>query len=531
MEFKQKEKELQALILADSFTNTCRPISLETPKVLFPLCQSPMLAYVLEFLEASGVKEAFVFCSSFADEVETFISKSKFGSGVGDMSVRVIKVSLVFFYFFILNSLVVSTYYQILQSNPDVVFHCPVFLLSFPHTNHQHESCQSAGDAIREVQSREVLVSEPFVLISGDVICNVDLVEVIDQHKRRRKKDKECIMTMIFKQAPSTCRTRSLGDDLVVALDGKDNRILKYLDNPSESNVEFDVPCFKDHTSVQFRYDLLDCNVDVCSLSMVDRIADEYDVQDLRKHFITREVADRELGLKIHGHVVTHQYAARVFDPRTYDSIASDVVRRWAYPFTIDSNFLNFGTSSFVCSRGNRYKESGVQVGTNTIVGPNTVVGSDTTIGDHVSIQASTFGSNCTIGNGAKIQGSHLWNNVTVGENATIDRAIVCEGVVVRKGATVSRGCVLSFGVVIDEGVFVPEFTRLTRVPRQLVQRRVSALEGWDDTYGESDEDEGNTEAGSGEFDWNQLLADMVRCEHVEVNTWKTWSMLSGVDS
>jgi len=366
-----------------------------------------------------------------------------------------------------------------------------------------------------------VLVSEPFVLISGDVICNVDLVEVIDQHKRRRKKDKECIMTMIFKQAPSTCRTRSLGDDLVVALDGKDNRILKYLDNTSESNVEFDVPCFKDHTSVQFRYDLLDCNVDVCSLSMVDRIADEYDVQDLRKHFITREVADRELGLKIHGHVVTHQYAARVFDPRTYDSIASDVVRRWAYPFTIDSNFLNFGTSSFVCSRGNRYKESGVQVGTNTIVGPNTVVGSDTTIGDHVSIQASTFGSNCTIGNGAKIQGSHLWNNVTVGENATIDRAIVCEGVVVRKGATVSRGCVLSFGVVIDEGVFVPEFTRLTRVPRQLVQRRVSALEGWDDTYGESDEDEGNTEAGSGEFDWNQLLADMVRCEHVEVNTWK----------
>jgi hypothetical protein len=44
---------------------------------------------------------------------------------------------------------------------------------------------------------------------------------------------------------------------------------------------------------------------------MVDRIADEYDVQDLRKHFVTREVADRELGLKIHGHVVTHEYAAR----------------------------------------------------------------------------------------------------------------------------------------------------------------------------------------------------------------------------
>ena len=50
-------------------------------------------------------------------------------------------------------------------------------------------------------------------------------------------------------------------------------------------------------------------------------------------------------------------------------------------------------------------------------------------------------------------------------------------------------------------------------------------MEGWDDTYGDSDEDEGNTEAGSGEFDWNQLLSDMVRSEHVAVNTWKTWSM------
>ena len=92
-DFAADEVPLQALILADSFTSTCRPISLETPKVLFPLCDAPMLAYVLEFLEASGVKEAFVFCSSFAGEVEAFISKSKFGSGIGDMSVQVVKVS------------------------------------------------------------------------------------------------------------------------------------------------------------------------------------------------------------------------------------------------------------------------------------------------------------------------------------------------------------------------------------------------------------------------------------------------------
>ena len=83
---------LQALILADSFTNTCRPISLERPKVLFPLGgTTPMIAYVLEFLEASGVEEAFVFCSSFAGEVERFLASSKYSSGIGDMVVRAVR--------------------------------------------------------------------------------------------------------------------------------------------------------------------------------------------------------------------------------------------------------------------------------------------------------------------------------------------------------------------------------------------------------------------------------------------------------
>ena len=57
--------KIQAVILADSFTNTCRPISLEMPKVLFPLCGTPMLDYVLEFLEAANIDEVLVFCSSF----------------------------------------------------------------------------------------------------------------------------------------------------------------------------------------------------------------------------------------------------------------------------------------------------------------------------------------------------------------------------------------------------------------------------------------------------------------------------------
>ncbi len=469
---------LQALILADSFTNTCRPISLERPKVLFPLGgTTPMIAYVLEFLEASGVEEAFVFCSSFAGEVERFLASSKYSSGIGDMVVRAVR----------------------------------------------HEKCATAGDALREVHTRELLKSEPFVLISGDVVSNVNLAAVIEEHKLRHARDKECIMTMCFKQAPSTCRTRALGDDLVVAMDGKDNRVLQYLDEPGKAEVQFDSPCFKHHTKVRFRYDLLDCNVDVCSLSMVDRIADEYDVQDLRRHFVTREVADRELGLKIFGHVVQGEYAARVFDPRTYDTIACDVIRRWAHPLTVDNNFLDFSASSFTCSRGNRYKETGVQMASTAEIGPNTVLAGSAQERTHVGEKArilggSTVGRGCRIEDGALVSGSHLWRRVTVEAGAVVDRSILCDGVVVKRGARVGRGCILSFGVVIDVGVTIPDFTRLTCVPRELVRQRRSAEEGMD-AYSE-DEDEDDSDGGGGgnkDFDWASELAAMTPASDTKV--------------
>ncbi|RHY36966.1 hypothetical protein DYB38_008192, partial [Aphanomyces astaci] len=54
---------LQAVLFADSWTNTFRPISLELPKVLFPLANVPMLEYTLEFLASNGVEEVLIFCT------------------------------------------------------------------------------------------------------------------------------------------------------------------------------------------------------------------------------------------------------------------------------------------------------------------------------------------------------------------------------------------------------------------------------------------------------------------------------------
>lgn len=53
----KREQKLQAIILADSFSKTFRPITEENPKVLLPLVNVPMLDYTIEFLSQNGVEE------------------------------------------------------------------------------------------------------------------------------------------------------------------------------------------------------------------------------------------------------------------------------------------------------------------------------------------------------------------------------------------------------------------------------------------------------------------------------------------
>ncbi len=53
----KREQKLQAILLADSFQRTFRPITWESPKVLLPLVNVPMLEYTVEFLAQNGVEE------------------------------------------------------------------------------------------------------------------------------------------------------------------------------------------------------------------------------------------------------------------------------------------------------------------------------------------------------------------------------------------------------------------------------------------------------------------------------------------
>ena len=65
-------------------------------------------------------------------------------------------------------------------------------------------ACKTAGEALREIDIKDIIKSD-FVLVSGDVVSNMDLGAALEAHKARRDRDKNALMTMVCPLRPRSC--------------------------------------------------------------------------------------------------------------------------------------------------------------------------------------------------------------------------------------------------------------------------------------------------------------------------------------
>ena len=422
-DFLKTEDVLQAVLLADSFQVKFRPLTQQKPKVLLPLLNIPLLEYSLEFLISGGVGELFVFCCSHAQQIQQYIDSVENGSKWKRRKGLIIRT---------------------IVSN----------------------SCFSFGDAMRHLDTLD-LIKRDFVLISGDVISNLKLDDVVKQHKARVAQDKRNMMTLILKQASHAHRTRPLADDAVLAIDPATSQLLLYENDRSSSRISLDNTLLMETKSaIQLRYDLMDSHISICTPEVLMLFTDNFDWQTFHGDFLTGVLGSEILGNKLFVHIISRdEYAARCQDLRTYDSITKDVIHRWTYPMVPDNNLLGSGlNTTYKFHRGNIYKEDNVAISRSAKIGEETTIGAGTSIGEKSSIKGTVIGRDCVIGKNVQISGSYLWSGVTIEDNVVLDRAILADGVTVRAGARISHGAILSYNVVIGPNHVVPPYTKITTV-------------------------------------------------------------------
>ena len=429
------EDVLQAVVIADSFNFRFLPITIEKPRALLPLVNRPLIDYTVEFLAVAGVQEIFVFCCAHADMIKAHLGKSRWMQPTSPVKLQII----------------IS------------------------------EDCPSVGDALRDIDSQSLIRSD-FVLVSGDLVANMELMEVIQKHKEIRKRDKMAVMTCVYKKANPNHPTRSSEDDILIATNSVDGRLL-HCEKPKSKTKRFNIPVsiFEENPDVEVRYDVLDCHISICAPLVPQLFSDNFDYQN-RHHFIRGIIVDEEItGNHIYTHFISDKYAARVSNLRTYDAVSKDVIHRWVYPLVPD----NVIGESYSYGRHNIYLNTDITLAMGAVLEQDVVIGKGSRIGANTKISHSSIGHNCRIGKNVVIEGSYIWDDVEIEEGCEIHQSIICDRVKVRQNVTIKEGCILSYGVIVGPDFTLKQGARLTTK-----QRSNSSVSEWgEDAEGDTIEE------------------------------------------
>jgi translation initiation factor eIF-2B subunit epsilon len=90
---------------------------------------------------------------------------------------------------------------------------------------------------------------------------------------------------------------------------------------PKQRKLNLNLEIFKSHNELQVRNDLIDCQIDICSVDVPALFTENFDYQEIRKHFVRGILESDILGKTIYCHIISDKYAARVRSTQMYDSI------------------------------------------------------------------------------------------------------------------------------------------------------------------------------------------------------------------
>ncbi|WVO15131.1 hypothetical protein L204_102775 [Cryptococcus depauperatus] len=436
------EAPLQAVVLADSYNRRFEVLCADRPRILLPLCSTPLLSWTLESLSLSKVKQVFIFCGIHADKIRAFVATSPY------------------------------------RATLDI--HC---LAS--------KSANSAGDALRELDDMHLLNPEnPFILVHSPLVSNYDLSQMVQAHKKRRETDKNFIMTMGIGHGG-----RPHSESPIMLIHSPSSRLLHYapqslshvqsrlkipsalfLDPFPKDIDEYEIWSGTSPSSTSNSGGYRDLGVDICEADVPALCTENFDYHDLRRHFVNGVLTSELLGKKIAVHVAGEEgdksdfkfgggkYIERVRDTRTFGEITQDVLRRWAFPLAPD--LTEPGGVQYELRSGNIYiaRESVVLSRTTALSGP-LLIGPRSTLSQDTIVSQSTLGADCRIGRGTVIKKSYLFDDVKIGNDCDVEECMIGEGVVIGDGCKIGKGVLLGNGVRLGKGAVVPDFARVGREP------------------------------------------------------------------
>jgi mannose-1-phosphate guanylyltransferase/phosphomannomutase len=347
---------VKAVIMAGGEGTRLRPLTSNQPKPMMPIANRPMMEHVVELLKRHGFEEIVVTVAFQANAIRTY-----FGNGA-EFGVHMVYAT--------------------------------------------EETPLGTAGSVRNAMDE---LDEPFLVISGDVLTDIDVGAVVDFHRERK--------------AVGTIALKSMENPLEfgIVIAREDGSIERFLEKPTWGQVFSDT---------------INTGIYVLDPSIFEYIAPGKPV-DFSSDVFPRMLDD---GMPLYGYVADGYWE----DVGTLDAYIK------AHQDVLDGQVS-------VDLAGFRIGEA-IWLGEGSEIDPAAVVVGPAIIGDYCRVEAgarlgeySVLGSNVRVGPDAYVERSVVHDNVYLGPGVRL------RGAIVGRSSDLRRGARLEEGVVIGDECFIGE--------------------------------------------------------------------------
>ena len=359
---------MKAVVLAGGFGTRIKPLTYSLPKPMLPLGGKPIIEHVINLVKHNGFNDLIFLLYFQPDAIKNYLSD---GSGLG------VKIN---------------------------------YMIP-PEDYGTAGAVKYASDILKG--------DEPFLVISGDLLADVDLAAMFTFHKE--------------KNAMVTIGLTSVKDPLQfgIVITDKDGRVVRFLEKPGWGEV------FSDSVNA---------GIYIVDPAILDNIPGKQSFD------FSHDLFPRLLGEEkpIYGYILSG-YWRDVGDPSSYIQANMDILAGRV-------NVKGSGSRMDVVGKDIWLGEN-AEIANDAQLEGTVIVGRSVRINGGSRIVNSIIGNSTIIGQSANIIDSVIWDDTNVGESTSIDSSVICskvrigKDVLIEPGVVVSENCSIGDEAVIRQGV------------------------------------------------------------------------------
>ncbi len=351
---------MKAVIMAGGFGTRIQPLTTSIPKPMLPVVNIPMMEHIFQNLISMGIEE-FVILLYYKPEVikNYFKDGSKWG----------VKINYVL---------------------PEADF--------------------GTAGAVKKAES---FLNEPFIVVSGDVITDFDLKELVGFHEFKKSK-----LTLGLTSVPNPLQ-------FGIVITDKSGKIQKFLEKPGWGEVFSDT---------------INTGIYVIEPEILDFIPPNIPFDFSKDLFpLLMEKGIELFGFKLKG------YWKDVGNPDAYREVHKDILTG-KVRITIPGEVKEFPEGTLIV-------QGKVELPKSLKVKGTVVLGEGVEIGEGTLISNSVIGKNTYIGKRSRIENSVIWESVKVGDDAKLKDCVICSYTEIGNRVKAQKGAVISQKVKIEDDV------------------------------------------------------------------------------